>query len=263
MLLRYLLPGAVKAAHASDRFLVLPVDWSRLQDACDFATVFRGFQMGVAEALDRVGFSAPPPVPPPLRRTGGDLGSWLAEVENICVTAGYRPIHVWDEAPFLFTFDVPVSSPMYVALKPALLDPYRKSVYAMTGTASQVLLRVVADQPPNGNGQWNHTHRIVIPSPHPDYDREEVERAAQQALDLFYKEHPERVARCTVSDIKEHWKEDIVVTPAIAVEVAWIMPNFQSRVDWTADALQRSMEYVRRSAASSWQCTCPIFSAKT
>lgn len=247
MLLRHVLPGAIKTINARDRFLVLPVDWSFLKGARDFATVFCGFQTGVGDALCRVGLHAPAPVAPTSQGVGSALDTWLAQVESICVTRGYRPIHLWDEAEFLFTFDVRPSSLMYAALRPALLPMLKtKSVYAMTGTASQMLLRVIADQPPHGSCPWNHTHRIVIPSPHPDYDRVEVERAAQQALDLFYREHPERVVRCAVPEIKKHWKDDVVITPALAVEVARTMPAHQHQVDVAAHALQHKMDTVRR-----------------
>src|SRR5579885_2771635 len=51
ILLNHVLPGAIKAAHLSDRFLVLPVYWSRLKDARDFPTVFHGFQCGIIDEL--------------------------------------------------------------------------------------------------------------------------------------------------------------------------------------------------------------------
>ena len=164
------------------------------------------------------------------------------EVEVECLRHGYRPIHLWDEATLLFSFDSRASTPMYWALENTLRDPNRKSVYAMTSSTSQVLLRIFADRP--GPGKSVNVHRIVIPTPHPEYNRESVEIAAQQALDLFFNEH--KVDTFTLADIKAHWTDkDDVITPAIAIEVARTLPFCNFRVDQAVAALQRTMDDVR------------------
>jgi len=202
-ILKNLIPAAVAKMQTAQKYVPLVVDWSVLKQDMSFRTVLDKVQRQLSIAM--------------AFREG--LGAFFRNVDVICADGGYRALHLWDEAHFLFKFDSKHDYPMFSELKRMLYSDAadRRSAFVLTGTASQMVLKVIADQPPNGTCTWMHSKYLVIrtPTSHDPPDQLlRVALATEHALIEYWKLHKMDPQPFNAKQLQDLFGDD-VVTPAI------------------------------------------------
>ena len=245
MILNEYIPAAVQRHHPGLGYVPLRVDWSRARVALNYPLLRARVQDSINATLADLGLRQATVNP----NAGQPLDGFFNEVERICLEAGCRPLHLWDEAQFLFQFDRPNAPAMFDAIRSVLYRPLSKgpSRFALTGTASHMLLRVIAQQYPSGTDPLGNTAWIVIPSPDSSNTAQckTLSRACERALQAYYASGPVGDARVTVAEMESLYSNNgDVLTPAVAVTLASMVTSRQTLASAVVD-LNLKMDAVR------------------